>query len=279
MDVTESRLRRLVEFFLDNLFDLITIVVAASLVTKYAVTPPTQADIPGLANWILAVLALIAVSGIWDRNRRMRRIETIAAETKTLVRRSLSKEPLAQHFFRSDQNMSEELFSSAMKIVITGVTLGTTVKRLAHVLGERLEEGASIQIAILEPSESNLQQMVERGWGEATPDHYQELIDTTANLAGIIARSRQAKGKLELGYIPFYPSYAFRMIDPHRSHGICFVEILPHKSAMTGPVFKVKASDDPSWYEYLQEQFTLLWSTCRIERLPREYTEQSTGDT
>ena len=60
------------EWILENLPDLITILVAAVLVVRYLVRPPASADIAEILTWILAVLALLALSALWERNRRMR---------------------------------------------------------------------------------------------------------------------------------------------------------------------------------------------------------------
>jgi len=59
-------LQKILVTTLDNLFDLATIVVAAILVVRYQLTPPLQQDVPDIIVGILAVLGLMAVSGLWE---------------------------------------------------------------------------------------------------------------------------------------------------------------------------------------------------------------------
>ena len=108
----QSPLRNFVEYLLDNLFDILTIVVAAYLVIRNQLQPPTANDIPDLANWILAVLGLLAVSGLWERSRRLRRIEEVTNETHELVDRKLSQQIKASDFFSFDKKLSPETFAS-----------------------------------------------------------------------------------------------------------------------------------------------------------------------
>lgn len=84
-----SRFQKSVEFLLDNLFDISTIFVAGYLVIRHQIKPFTSSDVGELATWILAVLGLIAVSGLWDRNRRLHRIEKLSQEVRELVLRHL----------------------------------------------------------------------------------------------------------------------------------------------------------------------------------------------
>lgn len=274
----ESRLAKVLDFIVDSLFDFATIAVAAYLVIRHQVQPFTAADIAELASGILAVLGLIAVSGIWDRNRRMRRIETLSRETNELVLREISGKGLASDFLLTDTALTEEFFASANKIILTGITLQNRTRQFTHVLEQRLRAGASIQLVLLEPSDSNLQQMVARGWGQATPEYYRRIINTTVDRLESIGRKQQNRGQIEIGYLPFYPAMAFEMVNPDQPHGTCWVTILPHKSTRASPTFRLKASEDPHWYEFFREQFVLLWSSCRVEKLPKQISQPDTKD-
>ncbi len=277
----KSGLRKVIEFLLDNLLDFATIALAVFVFIRYQVRPSAAADIAELAPWILAVLALIAVSGIWDRSRRMGRMESLLNENRdlsennqNLIRRAINRNIRADDFLLTDRDLKEESFASARRIILTGVTLQHRTSQFTHMLEQRLRAGASVQLVLLEPSDSNLQQMVARGWGEATVDLYRTIINSTLAQLEIIARNAQSQEQLEIGFLPFYPGMAFEMIDPDEPHGTCWVTILPHKSTKPSPAFRLQASEDPHWYSFFREQFNLLWGSCRIERFPKLISQQ-----
>lgn len=264
-----SRFRLFVEYLLDNLFDIVTILVAGYLVIRHQVSPFAPSDIAELATWILAVLGLIAVSGLWDRNRRLHRIERLSEESRDLVLRRLSGKTRAGDFFLSERRLSDQTFASATTIFLSGMTLTRTTREYVYALGQRLVAGASIRIIILEPTDSLLQELTLRSMGETTADYWRSRLQTVETLIGVIAKTPGSTGKLELGHLPYLPSFGLTMIDPDQPHGFCFVELYHHKSAEPNPTFEVRASDDPHWYRFFRQQFEILWSSCRIEILPK----------
>jgi len=109
----QSRFQVFVEWLLDNLFDIVTILVAGFLVARYQLRPPTLADITEIATWILGVLGLLAVSGLWERNRRLHRIERLSEEGRNLTLRYLSKRAYASDFFLAERRLTAKDLSSA----------------------------------------------------------------------------------------------------------------------------------------------------------------------
>ncbi|GAB4578411.1 MAG: hypothetical protein Fur0022_11460 [Anaerolineales bacterium] len=97
--MNQSRLQEFVEWLLDNIFDIVTVLVAILLVGKYQITPPTSNDIAEIATWILGVLGLLAISGLWERNRRLHRIEKLSEEGRNLALRYASRRVYASEFF------------------------------------------------------------------------------------------------------------------------------------------------------------------------------------
>jgi hypothetical protein len=53
----QSCFQEFVEWLLDNLFYLVTIFVAGSLVIKYQIYSPTSNDIPAIVTWILIIVS------------------------------------------------------------------------------------------------------------------------------------------------------------------------------------------------------------------------------
>lgn len=264
----QSRFQMFVEYLLDNIFDIATIVVAGYLVIRHQVQPFTPNDIAELATWILAVLGLIAVSGLWDRNRRLHRIEKLSEESRDLVLRSLGRKLRASDFFVSQYQLTDEVLTSANSIFLSGITLTRFTREYMYALGQRLVAGAYIRIIIADPTVASLlQEFVFRGG--VTAEYWCRQCEAAEAVANAIANTPDCKGKLEIGYLPHMPSFSIVMIDPEEPHGYCFVKLYHHKWGEPNPAFELRASDDPSWFGFFRRQSEVLWNGCRVERLPK----------
>lgn len=235
------RFQILVEWILDNIFDIVTIILAVFLVVRYQLYPPTPDDIAGLATWILGVLGLIAVSGLWERNRRLHRIEKLAEEGRNLATRYLSKKVYASDFFLSERRLSARDLSSANTIYFVGKVLSRTVREYMYVLGQRLSAGATIRFIILDPeSDSLLQQAVLQSF-DAPLEFWRDTLKTTETVVEAIAKVPNRKGVIEIGYLPYIPSFGMALIDPDQMHGLCFVEVYQHRSSEPHPTFEISS--------------------------------------
>jgi hypothetical protein len=264
-----SRFQTFFEYLLDNLFDITTIIVAGYLVMRHQVRPFAPNDIAELATWILAVLGLIAVSGLWDRNRRLRRIEKLSEESRDLVGRHLSGKVRAGDFFISERRLSDQSFASANTILLSGMTLTRTTREYAHILSRRLASGAHVRIIILETNDEILRQLSLRSTGPGTSEYWRNRLEAVDALIHSLALMPDRKGMLELGYLPYLPSFGLVVIDPDEPHGFCLAEIYQHKSAEANPTFELRADDDPLWYEFFRKQFEILWKSSRNAMLPQ----------
>ncbi|MBK9926635.1 MAG: hypothetical protein IPP66_15270 [Anaerolineales bacterium] len=261
-----TKMRAAFEYILDNLFDVVTVLIAGYIVIRHQVRPFLASDIAELATWILAVLGLIAVSGIWERNRRLTRIEKLSEESRDLVLRRLSGRARSSDFFISGKSISDSTFASAMNIFVSGMTLTRTTREYMEPWGQRLIAGANIRLMILDSSKEDLLgELVLRSAGTTNIEYWRNRLQTVETLVEIIAKTQGSKGKLELGRLPFIPSFGFTMIDPDEYHGICYVELYHHKSAKPNPTFELVASKDPDWYKFFREQYEILWDSCRIQ--------------
>jgi len=260
----QNRLQVFVEWLLDNLFDFVTILVAGFLVIRYQLRSPTTTDITEIVVWILGVLGLLAVSGLWERNRRLHRIEKLAEEGRDLASRYLSRKVYASDFFLSDRRLSVKELSSANTIYFVGKVLTRTSREFMYVLGQRLAAGATIRFVILDPeSETVLQQAVLQSF-EAPIEFWRDTLRTTETVIEALAKTPNSKGKIEIGYLPYIPSFGLSLVDPDQAHGICFVELYQHRSAEPHPTFEVRASDDPHWFKFFKDQFEKMWESCRV---------------
>lgn len=263
----QSRLQAFVGWLFDNVFDVLTILLAASVVIRYQIRPPTPTDIAEIATWILGVLGLLAVSGLWERNRRLHRIEKLSEEGRNLALRYLSRKVHASDFFLSEDRLTAKELSSASTVYFVGLTLARTSREFLYALGQRLTAGATVRFVILDPElNSVLEQAYLRSFS-APIEFWRDTLKTTGTVIDALAKSPNNKGTVEVGYLPYIPSFGLAMVDPDQAHGICFVEMYQHRSAKPHPTFELRASDDQYWFKYFQEQFDRMWESCRVRTL------------
>jgi hypothetical protein len=260
----QSRLQAFVEWLLDNLFDFATILVAGFLVIRYQLRSPTTTDIAEIVVWILGVLALLAVSGLWERNRRLNRIEKLAEEGRNLASRYLSRKVYASDFFLPDQRLSVNELSSANIIWFSGKTLTRTGGEFMYTLGQRLMAGGAIRFIILDPESEAVLQQIDLRSLDTSIKFWREMLRTTETVVEALAKTPNSKGKIEIGYLPYIPSFGLALVDPDQAHGICFVELYQHRSVEPHPTFKVRAADDPYWFKFFKDQFEKMWESCRV---------------
>ena len=268
--MAQSSLQKIIEYILDNLFDMITIIIAAYLVIRHQYKPFGPEDLPNLITGILAVMGFLAVSGLWDRNRRLNRIERLSKQSRDLVHRRLNEKPHAWDFFITEHQLSNKTFDSATEIIIMGITLTRTTREHMFTLGKRLVAGATIRIIIVDPTKDTvLEELALRTLGDTTPEYWRNRLQSIVTIINAIATTPGSTGNIKIGYLPYIPSFGFVLIDPEESHGFGFVELYHHKSVEPVPQFELKASHDPFWYAYYKRQYDILWNSCRIEQLPK----------
>jgi hypothetical protein len=272
-----SRLQTFVEYLLDNLFDITTILVAGYLVIRYQLQPATPNEVADLLAGILTVLGLIAVSGLWDRNRRLSRIERLTEESRDLTSRYVNKKVRASDFFLSDHKLTEKDLASATKIYFLGKTLARTTREFMHITSQRLVAGADIRYAILDSkSESVLHEAVLRSY-DAPIEYWRNSLQMVEIVIQATARAPGSKGKVEVGYLQCVPAFGIIMVDPEEPHGFCLVEVYHHKSPEVGMVFELRAKEDPYWYNFFKRQFDILWRSCRVESVPNTANSTKAG--
>jgi hypothetical protein len=175
----------------------------------------------------------------------------------------------AKDFFVARPSLPGHLLSGAHTIYLSGYTLGRTTREYLRQLDERLQAGASVRIMILEPRQELLEMCVARSSGMTSAEHWRKRLDSTVSLVETIASSPDITGNLDLGYLPYLPSYGFTMIDPDTPNGIILVELYHHRSAEDNPTFELHAAKDGEWYKFFGHQFDLMWASCRVEKLPK----------
>ncbi len=246
--------------------DLVPIAIAIILLIKYQIQP-VKPDNSELLLGILTILLFIASTGLWDRLKRLRRIEEHLEQTQFLLETKVVDRIRADEFFTRSDGPNDESFSTASYISISGITLVNTTSKFSYVLGQRLVAGANIRIILLDTSPEVLHQIILRSWGPTTHEYYKNRIDNTSDFIKIIGKTPKATGTLEVGYLSYVPSFGITMVDPDAPNAAAFVKIYHHNADRPSPAFALTARKDPYWFHFYQEQFELMWKQCRTEKI------------
>jgi len=242
----------------DQTSDILSVIGATYLFFKYLWWEP-KPSASELSAGILAILSILAISGFVEKKSRLTRMENLISEGNALLENKVINRVKADEFFKRGRKVTEDFFSLANTIYISGITLGNTTRQFAYILGERLKAGAKIKIILLEPDHSALKQLDLRSWGETSPEYYKKRLEGTIDLIEIIGCTPGAKGTLEIGLLPYVPSIGIIMIEPGTSQGEAYINIYHHNSAEPSPSFQLGKDIDPHWFNFFQEQFDLMW--------------------
>ena len=135
--------RRSVAAFIDNIFDVLTACVAAYAFIRNLATPYTTNDLPTLIGLAVSCLGLLAVSGVWVRQRELGALKRQSETVQHLVEGLASGKARADQFLSDGPMLAADEMAKARDIYIVGMTLGRTSRELVHPLGECVQRGAS----------------------------------------------------------------------------------------------------------------------------------------
>lgn len=251
-------------YILDNLFDFLTIAAAAYVVIRHQFKPYGASDNAELATWILGILGLLAVSGLWERHRQLNKIQEISLRTNDIVTRKLTGQVSAKDFFwDSERKITSHDITNANDIYVVGMILNRTVRDHLATFGDRVADGANLKFVLVDPdNEAIMKIMPLRSYGTKPSEWWRSRIQQTVGHIEDIPNVEKPKGSIKIGFLPYFPSFGMWLIDPEQLHGQIVVEIYHHRTAEPNPTFLLKASDDSYWYSFFKNQFDLLWKSC-----------------
>lgn len=139
----------------DNFFDLVTLWLAAKLYFNYLQDAPTEKDLPNISASILGILILIAVSGFWERNMRLRRIEKSTNKALMAIQDNIVERPSALRFFENTPVL-DTYFKGVHTIDLMGVTLTSTLDKQTSNIREAINNGAKVRVILANPSPKSL---------------------------------------------------------------------------------------------------------------------------
>jgi hypothetical protein len=257
-------LQNTVNYLLDNIFDILTIASAGYIFIRHQFQPYGPADITVLATWIIAILGLIAVSALWQQHRRLKTLENLSQETRDLVVQRLGGPARSQDFFWPDEKaITIKDLTQANDIYVVGMVLNRAVRTHMTTFSNRLAAGANLRFIILDwQNEPLMDVMPYRSFGSHPKEWWQECIRQTEGYIEDIPSSDSNAGTLQVGYLPFFPSFGMWLVDPDEPHGQIHVEIYHHRTPAINPTFSLHAAKDAYWYGFFRKQFDLLWASC-----------------
>ncbi|MBN1450110.1 MAG: hypothetical protein JW963_03770 [Anaerolineales bacterium] len=254
----------LLNYLIDNIFDYLTIAASAYIVIRHQFIPYSTNDITLLTTWMLGILGLLAVSGLWERHRQLRNIQEVSLRTNELVTHKLSGQVNAKDFFwPSERKITGQDIANADDIYVVGMILNRAVRNNLTIFGNRTAVGANIRFVLLDPDDESLMKIMPfRSYGTKSSEWWRNRIKQTVGHIEDIPNIDKPKGSIKIGFLPYFPSFGMWLIDPDKPHGRIVVEIYHHRTAEPNPTFLLKASDDSYWYNFFKSQFDLLWRSC-----------------
>lgn len=264
----EKRAQKLLDFIIDNVMDLITIGFALFIFIRHQITPYIANDLDFVTSALLGILTMIAVSGLWNRNRRSRRIEEKLDLANDLIKDQLRQDVEAIDFFNDTESpaINDDNIGSAQNIYILGITLARTTRDHMHIISEKVQAGATVHLALLDPKNDALMKvMAARSMGETDGPYWETRLGTVRDVIRAMVPAGQQFENATIGFLPFIPSFGLIITDPDEPHGSCTVEIYHHRTAEKNATFELNARRDPFWYSFFIQQWREAWKCARYE--------------
>lgn len=268
-----SRRQKFLDYLVTNLPDLLTVVVAATVIVSYTIKPPSENDLGTLLAALLSVMGLMAISALWSRKLQLRRIEEFSERTAVIVEERLAGTPLARHYLKTPNEVHG--LHMATTILIGGVVLGRAMRVYSSQLKEKLNSGARVQIMLLDSADTIAVESFARRSPLPNTDaaFWRTRLEQNYQVIHAIGEAiPDTGGILEIGYLPYVPSFGLLLLNPEQSDGFCAVKIYHHKIDRPEPVLHLSRSKDSDWFEFFYQQWNLLWGDCRTEVYPRHAT-------
>lgn len=188
-------------------------------------------------------------------------------EDQVNLKRLIIEHVRAADFFLPQHYLTKNIFTEAKTIYLSGYSLSRTIREYSNVLNQKLLEGATIRVMVVDPeSEAVLQRMALESVA-ATQENWRSTIQVTETLLSAIANNPENMGLLEIGYLPFTPAFGMIFIDPGAENGVGVVEIYHHKSTDHNATFALSAAEDEQWFQFFYRQYELLWEFCRVKQI------------
>ncbi len=219
-------------------------------------------DIRVVSAATLATLALLAVTALGPRQQADELKEQVGRLNR-LVQEKIAGTVAADAFLATTRAGLEEQITHAHDIRLSGVTLSRTIRNLVGELEDRLLQGASVKILLIDSEPDVLDQAARRSTIPDHPEVFGHRVRATMDMLRHLATLPNATGSLEVRLTPFVPAFGVVLIDPDTAGGVLHVELGTHSSARPDPVFTLTAQRDPRWFRHFNGEFDRMWEASR----------------
>jgi hypothetical protein len=104
--------------------------------------------------------------------------------------------------------------------------------------------------------------------GAGSREYWRHCIVTTEQAIEDIGKLCGTKGCLEIGQLPFMPSFGIVMVNPRSEEvGRAIVEVYHHDRSPLNATFSLDVKNDPYWFIEYQKQYEILWSKCNVKSI------------
>jgi hypothetical protein len=215
-----------------------------------------------LAAATLATLGLVAVGSLGGRHQIASLTSTIT-ELATLVTQGLAETPSADRLFSASTSGLDVELRRAKDIRIVGVTLCRTIRNHMLTLQRRLEQGAVVRIAVIEPGSGALLEAARRSSIPDSPQIFENRLRPTIDLLRQLVDAPKVTGRIEIRLLRFVPAFGLILVDPEDLDGRIHVEVYSHRFAGREPTLALVGDRDPRWYRHFLQEFDQIWATGR----------------
>jgi hypothetical protein len=214
-----------------------------------------------LAGATLAVLNVVA-TGSRRGQAEIAALRATVAELAVLTRQQFDGVVSVDRVLTVSTSGLDVELRDATDIRMIGVTLCRTVRNHMDVLEQRLAQGATVRVAVIEPSGGPIAEAARRCAGTGSPAIFTNRLRPTLDLLRGLAAAGHP-GRLDVRLLEFVPAFGMILVDPAASHGRIDIDIYSHPPTRREPVMSLLAGRDQYWYHHFLNEFDRIWATGR----------------
>ncbi|WP_306207327.1 hypothetical protein [Actinoplanes sp. RD1] len=234
--------------------DLVLTIAMALVVGVLGAFDVVDTTVTGGAT--LATLGLLAVSSLHGRSTLATLDRSVAELGRTLSARSGADQLLGPSTSGIDLDLG-----AADDIRILGVTLARTVRNHYAILCRRLEEGATVRIALIASAPSTIAEAARRSTMADSPEVFEHRLRPTMDLLDDLAvRAASGPGRLEVRLLDFVPAFGLVALDPEQPRGQVHIDVYSHRSGIPEPTLPLHADRDARWFRHFITEFDQVWA-------------------
>jgi len=200
--------------------------------------------------FVLALLAVLSVAIL--KNRYI---------LESIERRSSNNLSTFIESFNKDE--VDKNIEGAKEIIFLGTNLDNVIHSQYYRIEERLKKGSEIKILLIKPNKTLCDIVAKRYYeptkGETISKDLTTSIERCMNLESI---SKEAKGKLEIRFLDFLPSFGAIFINPEAYDGIIYLWFYTYKTKNPIKPKMILHSTDDRWYRLFKEEIIALWNNA-----------------